>query len=106
VLLSRLCKSAQPGMAVPLNIEGGDDWVNAGRFLRAPRQKEGTMYRAPTKCEEKRRAECWPVEKLRMDGHHNWCGAGGQSIQALVENAETEEREEPELPKRTGESRA
>jgi len=46
------------------------------------------------------------VEKLRMEGNHNWCGVRRGSIQELVGNAERDEAEEPELPERTGESRA
>jgi hypothetical protein len=41
-----------------------------------------------------------------MVGNHNWCGAERRSIQALVETEKREEAEEPELPERTGESRA
>jgi len=46
------------------------------------------------------------VEKLRMEGNHNWCGVRRGSIQGLVETEKREEGEEPELPERTGESRA
>jgi hypothetical protein len=46
------------------------------------------------------------VEKLRIEGHHNWCGAERARIQPLVENREIENDEETELPERTGESRA
>ena len=57
----------------------------AGRETGDGVAQKGTMHRAPTRSEEKRGQKCGAVEKLRMGGDHNWCGAEWTWIQELVE---------------------